>query len=65
MDSEWRSAVSSWFAKDKDSFQLLELELIINHSLGNTITVYGRFLPEDYELLIRDLCFSNNVTASV
>ena len=33
--------------KMKDCFQLPELELIIDDSLGYTISVYGWFLPED------------------
>ena len=56
--------MTSCFAKDKDYFQLPELELIIDDSLDNTITVYGWFLPGDHELYTRGLCFINNMTVS-
>lgn len=50
--------------KMKDCFQLPELELIIDDSLGYTISVYGWFLPEDHELYSRSLRSMNNVTVS-
>ena len=36
--------------KTKEYFQLPELDLIIDDSLGYTIPVYEWFLPEDHEL---------------
>ena len=50
--------------KMKECFQLPEFDLIIDDSLGYTITVYGWFLPEDHELYTRSLRSVNNVTVS-
>ena len=50
--------------KMKDCFQLPEYELIIDDSLGYTISVYGWFLPEDHELYTNSLRSVNNVTVS-
>ena len=50
--------------KMNECFLLPEFELIIDDSLGYTITVYGWFLPEDHELYTRSLRSVNNVTVS-
>ena len=50
--------------KRKECFQLQELQIIIDDSLGYTIAVYGWFLPEDHELYTSYLRSINNVTVS-
>ena len=50
--------------KRKECFQLQELQIIIDDSLGYTIAVYGWFLPEDHELYTSYLRLINNVTVS-
>lgn len=66
--------ISKWIVEERidrvvlrkmmDCFQLPELELIIDDSLGYTISVYGWLLPEDHELYTRSLRSMNNVTVS-
>ena len=66
--------ISKWIVEERidrvvlrkmmDCFQLPELELIIDDSLGYTISVYGWLLPEDHELYTRRLRSMNNVTVS-
>ena len=65
--SEWKVEERSdrvVLRRMKDCFQLPEFELIIDDSLGYTISVYGWFLPEDHELYTRSLRSMNNVTVS-
>ena len=50
--------------KMKDSLLLPEIEIVIDDSLGYTISVYGWLLPEDHSLYSDNLRSTTNITVS-
>ena len=50
--------------KMRNALLLPELEIIIDDSLGYTISIFGWLLPEDHELYLKHLRTVRNITVS-